>query len=198
MIGQVLAIEPSGERFLKIQFFSNESGLSMGLLRHSKKGSGSTRPDIFDQAEVTWQRSSGAGASFCSDYRLIHRRDKLAHNYRSFEMAARFCRLFLQNGKHWQHPEGPGSRLSKALDLWEEGLPAEVVYLKGLYLLLEDEGLPVREEWWTGLSSPNQQLTKQILSSGWEEIEGNSDLRPSARLLESLEEWAIKHHFQPW
>lgn len=198
MIGQILALEPSGERFTKVHFFSAEEGLGIGLLRKSRKINQLITPDLFDLADLHWDPPKGAGARFISDYRLIQRRENLARHFDSFQAAARLCRLFLENGRHWLQPEGPAERLAKAFDLWEAGYPGHVVYLKALFLLLEDEGLPIREEWLAGLSPGDRSHTKAILVAEWEKIRVDSTLRPTTNLIESLENWATAHHFEAW
>jgi hypothetical protein len=52
---------------------------------------------------------------------------------------------------------------AQAFDAFAEGKAPEVVLVKSLYLLLKDEGYPVRESWWPMLRPDLRGRAKDLL-----------------------------------
>jgi hypothetical protein len=52
----------------------------------------------------------------------------------------------------------------RAYDAFAAGKAPDVVLLKSLYLLLKDEGYPVRESWWPTLRTDLRKAAKRLLS----------------------------------
>jgi recombinational DNA repair protein (RecF pathway) len=148
----VLKTEPTGESFLKLHLLSVESGIFLCLKRNSKRPSSSTTPDLFDQAAVLLESSQQGTMRFVKEYQLIRRREQIGLNYHSLSKAAQFSQLLVHNAAHMPESERLFDLSSRAFDAFAAGKAPEVVLLKSLYVLLKDEGYPVREAWWPTLA----------------------------------------------
>lgn len=187
----VLRKEPSGESFLKLHLLSPESGVQLCLKRVSSKRSGSKpAPDLFDTAEVRLEASKHGTAQFVGDYELMHRRSEIGQSYRSLRYASDFCNLLILNGTHMADLPTLYQLAERSLDAFAERSIPAVVFLKGLYLLLKDEGYPVRESWWPQLPAPMRSHCKALLGQPtpetWTEPEQNSCEESIRHLLDWL------------
>jgi recombinational DNA repair protein (RecF pathway) len=159
----VLQTEPSGESFLKLHVLTAESGIFLCLKRTSKKPGTSAKPDLFDQA-VNYLESSQQGTMrFVKEYQLIRRREAIGQNYRSLRNACRLSQLLVTNAAHMPESERLLELTAQAFDAFAEGKAPEVVLFKSLYLLLKDEGYPVRESWWPMLRADLRGRAKDLL-----------------------------------
>ncbi len=159
----VLKTEPSGESFLKLHVLTAESGIFLCMKRISKKAGTSTTPDLFDQAAIYLETSQQGTMRFVKEYQLIHRRETIGQNYRSLRSASRFSQLLVSNAAHMPESKVLFELTARALDAFAGGKVAEVVLLKSLYLLLKDEGYPVRESWWPTLRADLGEAARRIL-----------------------------------
>lgn len=160
----VLKTEPAGESFLKLHVLTVESGIFLCMKRSSKKPGSSTTPDLFDRATLQLEKSQQGTMRFVKDYQLLQRRDAIGLNYRSLRHASRFSQLLVANAAHMPESEWLFQLTERALNAFAAGKAPEVVLLKSLYLLLKDEGYPVREAWWPTLPLDLGQQAKHILA----------------------------------
>jgi recombinational DNA repair protein (RecF pathway) len=161
----VLRIAPNGESFLRLDVLSLESGGFLCLKRISKKSQQTTAPDLFDTADIHLETSKQGTARFVNDYQLIHRRASIGKSYRTLQHASDYCALIAQNGPHMADPELLFQLTEHTLDAFAEGKVSSIVFLKAIYLLLKDEGYPVRESWWPELPTALRTAAKQILNN---------------------------------
>jgi recombinational DNA repair protein (RecF pathway) len=161
----VLKTEPSGESFLKLHLLTVQSGIFLCLKRSSKKLGSSTVPDLFDQAAILLENSQQGTMRFVKEYQLLHRRDQIGLNYHSLHSASRLSQILVQNAPHLPESERLFERTIRAFDAFAAGKAPEVVLLKSLYLLLKDEGYPVRESWWPTLRPDLRRQAKQLLQA---------------------------------
>ena len=161
----VLKTEPSGESFLKLYLLTEESGVFLSMKRISKKANTSTTPDLFDQAAVILETSQQGTMRFVKEYQLIRRREAIGLSYRSLRGASRLGQLLVTNAAHMPESEILFDMTARAFDAFAEGKAPEVVLLKSLYLLLKDEGYPVRESWWPTLRADLSQSAQRILKA---------------------------------
>ena len=160
----VLRIAPSGESFHKIDILSPESGTCLCLKRISKNPSHSAAPDLFDTADIQLETSKQGTARFVKDYQLLHRRNHIGQSYRKLQHASDFCALIAQNGPHMADSTALYHITERTLDAFaERELPA-IVLLKAIYILLKDEGYPVREAWWPQLPANLREPAKQLIN----------------------------------
>lgn len=159
----VLKTEPSGESFLKLHVLTVESGIFLCLKRISKKATTSTSPDLFDQTAILLETSKQGTMRFVKEYQLIKRREKIGQSYRSLQSASRLSQLLVANASHMPESEILFDLTARALDAFADGKAPEVVLLKSIYLLLKDEGYPVRESWWPTLRHDLRTPAKHFL-----------------------------------
>jgi hypothetical protein len=53
----------------------------------------------------------------------------------------------------------------RTLDAFAAGKAPEVIHLKAIYLLLKDEGYPVRESWWPDLEPSLRNQTLNLINT---------------------------------
>jgi len=160
----VLRKEPSGESFLKLHLLSAEAGVQLCLKRvPSKNKVSKPAPDLFDTAEIQLESSKHGTAQFVSDYQICQRRDAIGRNYKSLLYASDYCNLLILNGTHMADLPALYQLAERSLDAFAERSTPAVVFLKSIYLLLKDEGYPIRESWWPQLPSALRQHTRQLL-----------------------------------
>jgi recombinational DNA repair protein (RecF pathway) len=160
----VLKTEPSGESFLKLHVLTAESGIFLCMKRISKKTNTSTTPDLFDTAVILLETSQQGTMRFVKEYQLRQRRDVIGQNYRSLRSASRLSQLLVTNASHMPESEWLFTLTERAYDAFAAGKAPDVVLLKSLYLLLKDEGYPVRESWWPTLRTDLRKAAKRLLS----------------------------------
>jgi len=161
----ILARQPSGsDAFEQLTAFSPEHGVLL-LLRRVKQSKTSATPlDLFDEAEL-WLESSSQGRTwFVKEHRFIHRHDGIGRSYDALRAAVNLGNLVTRN------PVPDESRVA-VMDLLRTSLTAlaaggrpDIVWVKSLYCLLRDEGYPVKQQWWPGLSSADRDAAVQILN----------------------------------
>lgn len=159
----VLKTEPSGESFLKLHMLTAGRGIFLCLKRISKKSTESTKPDLFDQASVQLENSKQGTMLFVKEYQLLQRREAIGLNYRSLRAASYFAQLLVRNAAHMPESELLFELTARTLNAFAEGKAPEIVLLKGTYLLLKDEGYPVRESWWPELPAEWREPSRELL-----------------------------------
>lgn len=163
--GIVLRTAPSGESFLKIELLSPDNGVCLCLKRISKKNPNQDAPDLFDTAELTLEASKQGSLQFVGEYRVTQRREAIGLSYRSLKYASDFCAILAENGPHMAEPELLHDLCERTLDAFCEKKAPSVIFLKALYLLLKDEGYPIKETWWSYLSPELKTQCREILKS---------------------------------
>jgi len=189
----VLKTEASGESFLKLYVLTAESGIFLCLKRISKKPGNSTTPDLFDTAAIQLESSQQGTMRFVKEYQLLRRRDPIGQNYRSLRHASRLSQLLVANASHMPESEVLYDLAARAFDAYAEGKAPEVVLLKSLYLLLKNEGYPVRESWWPTLRADLREEAKRILSAPSPAQSEKAEKEACERIEEHLTHW-MRHH----
>jgi len=189
----VLKTESSGESFLKLHLLTVESGIFLCLKRLSKKPGTSTTPDLFDQAAILLETSQQGTMRFVKDYQLIRRREAIGQSYRSLRHASRLSQLLVSNGAHMPESEQLFELTARAFDAFAAGKAPEVVLLKSLYLLLKDEGYPVRESWWPTLRMDLREAAKRILRAPSPAQIETTERETCERIEQHLTLW-MRHH----
>jgi recombinational DNA repair protein (RecF pathway) len=189
----VLKTEPSGESFLKLHLLTAESGIFLCLKRLSKKPGTSTTPDLFDQAAILLETSQQGTMRFVKEYQLTRRREKIGQSYHSLRNASRLSQLLVANAAHMPESEWLFELATRAFDAFAEGKSPEVVLLKSLYLILKDEGYPVREAWWPTLHDDLRTQASQILREPAPARLEKSAIESCERIEKHLTLW-MRHH----
>jgi recombinational DNA repair protein (RecF pathway) len=160
----ILSLAPSGESFLKLTALSAEAGAFYCLKRVSKKNPLKDTPDLFDTAEIDLEISKQGSTRFVRDYRTLERRSAIGQNYRKLQAASEFSALLARNAPQMGDSAHLFQLVQRSLDAFCERAHPSIVRLKSVYLLLKDEGYPVRESWWPQLPSPLRNAAKTILN----------------------------------
>lgn len=161
----VLRKETSGESFLKLHLLGPELGCQLCLKRVATKNrSNKAAPDLFDTAEVQLDTSKHGTARFVSEYEIAQRRSEIGLNYRALQHACDLSNLLILNGTHMADLPALYQLAERSMNAFAERLEPSVVFLKSLYLLLKDEGYPVRESWWPNVPSRHRRHTRNLLA----------------------------------
>lgn len=161
----VLKTAPSGESFLKLYLLTIPNGVFLCLKRIPKKALHSSIPDIFDQALITLETSQQGTMRFVKEYQITQRREQIGHNYRSLSSASFFSQLLVSNAAHLPESKTLFNLTARSFDAFAAGKVPEIVLLKSLYLVLTNEGFPVRESWWPTVPSNLTSLAKRQLQA---------------------------------
>lgn len=189
----VLKTEPSGESFLKLHVLTAENGIFLCLKRISKKAGTSTTPDLFDQAAILLETSQQGTMRFVKEYQLLRRREQIGLNYRSLRNASSLSQLLLHNATHMPESQMLFELTERAFDAFAAGKAPEVVLLKSIYLLLKDEGYPMRESWWPALPAELRTQAKQLLQAPAPTRLETAERQTCERIEQHLSLW-MRHH----
>lgn len=185
----ILRVTPNGESFLKLDLLSPDSGALLCLKRVSKKAVQQTTPDLFDTAEIQLEPSKPGGARFVREYEVLLRRESIGRSYHSLRHASEYCALLARNAPQMADPEALFELAQRSLDAFASGKAPEVVHLKAIYLLLKNEGYPIREAWWPDLS-PTTRSTAQKLINSPAPLQSDSQLRETCEpITQQLYRW---------
>ena len=188
----ILKTEPSGESFLKLHALTEANGIFLCLKRISKKSSGAA-PDLFDHAPLLLEHSKQGTMRFVKEYQILHRRSEIGQSYRSLRCASRLSQLLVSNAAHMPESERLFELTARALDALAGGKAPEVVLLKSIYILLKEEGLPVRESWWPSLRADLARSAQHILREPAPAEQSPEDRRLCERIEQNLTLW-MRHN----
>ena len=185
----VLSVTPSGESFLRLDALGAEDGSFVCLKRVSSKQPSKDRPDLFDTAELQLERAKGGNTLFVRDYRVLHRRESIGQSYRSLQYASDYTTLLARNAAHMPDPTALYLLAERTLDAFAERSAPAIVYLKGLYLLLQTEGFPARESWWPQLPPTLRDPAKTLINQPTPGNANKALLEDCETISENLKRW---------
>ena len=186
----VLSLEASGESFLKLTVLSPESGAFYCLKRIAKKKSSATvTPDLFDTAEIDLDTTKQGSALFVRSYRTLKRRSEIGQNYHKLLAASEYSTLLARNSLQMGDYANLYQRVERSLDAFCERAHPTIVLLKSLYLLLKDEGYPVRESWWPNLPKTLREAARNILNQPTPDAKETLSTKDCEQLTENLYMW---------
>ena len=185
----VLRITPSGESFQKISVLTEESGYILCLNRISKKNPLLGKPDLFDTASIQIESSRQGTARFVKEYRILQRRCTIGQSYRKLHYASAFCSLIAQNAPHMAEPTLLYRITKRTLDAFAQKELPEIISLKALYLLLKDEGYPVRESWWPQLPTHLREPARQLINHPSPESASEKQIKMCTEINQNLRNW---------
>lgn len=162
------------------------------MQRLSKKPGKISRPDLFDTADIELEKAKQGPLFFLKDYRLVMRRTQIGRSYRTLKYASDFCSLITKNGPHMADPNILYLISERTLNALCEKDAADTVFLKALYILLKDEGYPIRESWWTGLNSELRSNAKMLINEPAPHTFDPAQSEKCVPLIEHLLNWMEK------
>lgn len=187
----VLARQPSGsDKFEQLTAFSEQHGLLHCLRREPGTSRGATAAaplDLFDEAEL-WLESSNQGRTwFIREHRLLGRPAGIGRSYEALKAAAALAGLVARNPVPDDSQPAIAALLRQTFASLDAGARPDVVWLKALFCVLRDEGLPVKQHWWTQLPATERDAAAQILNQPIGEQ--NPAATEVQRLTRNLEDW---------
>ena len=185
----VLRIAISSESFQKIEVLTKESGYTLCLKRISKKNPLQGKPDLFDTASIQMEISRNGTASFVKEYQPLKRRSSIGRSYHKLNHASDFCALIAQNAPHMAEHTLLYKITERTLDAFAEKEIPEIVSLKALYLLLKDEGYPVRESWWPQLPIHLRESARQLINNPLPESISEEQIKICTEINRNIRNW---------
>ncbi|MEN8725060.1 MAG: hypothetical protein ABF325_05775, partial [Lentimonas sp.] len=185
----ILRFAPSGESFLKLDVLSPELGGFLCLKRISKKNSQQAAPDLFDTADIQLETSQQGTVKFVKEYQLVQRREAIGASYHSLKHASEFSALLARNAPHMAEPDALFQLAERTLDAFAEAKAPEVVHLKAIYLLLKNEGYPIRESWWPKLATSLQPITQSLINEPAPQTTSKEQRNDCETVLQNLYRW---------
>ena len=185
----VLRITPNGESFQKIDILTRESGYILCLKRISKKTLSQTTPDLFDTTDIILESSHQGTTRFIKEYQLLQRRSAIGQSYRKLHHASEFCALIVQNAPHMADPLILHKITERTLNAFAEKESPEITSLKALYILLKDEGYPVRESWWPQLPTHLKEPARQFINNPLPESTSEKQTKRCMEIEQNLRNW---------
>ncbi len=186
-----LGSEPRGDNYLAHRLYTRHQGPLTVLVRRSSNPQKQIAIDLFDEGDFRFELKPGSHTGFLKDTQIARKRRKLAERYDAFEMAARFANVILSNPVSSESIDDTFELLTKGLDSWEDGMNAQAVYLKCLYLYCRQEGYPVKEEWAARMPQAERELTTRALNQPLRDLQ--SETIELKSVFESLEHY-VEHH----
>ncbi len=186
----ILRIAPSGESFLKLDILSPEHGAFLCLKRISKKNpQQQAAPDLFDTADLQLETSKQGTARFVREFQLVQRREAIGRSYLRLRHASEFATLLAKNAPHMAEPEALFLLAERTFDAFTSDKAPAIIHLKAIYLLLKNEGYPIREAWWPQLPAPLKEPTKTWINAPAPEALSTEQSQQADQILLNLERW---------
>ncbi len=185
----VLSRQASGsDSFEQVGVFSGTEGALLCLRRLPRAAAGQPPPlDLFDEAEL-WLESRSQGRTwFIKEHRHVARRPGIGRSYASLQAAARLALLVQRNPVPDDSRAPIAALLQQALGALDAGARPDLVWLKALYRFLRDEGYPVKQHWWQGLTLSDRATAAALLHT--RAADPTAPAEDIARLTRALEAW---------
>jgi recombinational DNA repair protein (RecF pathway) len=182
----VLGRDASGESHDLLTLLEPEEGLLRCLLRRRRAGAGDA-PDLFDEAEVTLEKSKDGGTRFARDYRLSRRRTGIGRDRRALERASRLAGILRRNPPPPESAPVCWKIAQETFDAIATRPRPDAAYFKALWLILKDGGWPVHEHWFSRLGA-RQADAAAVLAAPLDAQTADEDA--VAALSTDLERWA--------
>ena len=161
----VLSRRPPADRFQQFTLFSALHGGLLCLRRLSTKSSStSANLDLFDEADLLLETSNQGRTWFLKEARLIARHDGIGRSYEALRHASAFAATIARNPVHEESRAGVYALLRQTLAAFGATARPDVVFFKALYCFARDEGYPVKQEWWQGLTPAMRDATSEVLN----------------------------------
>jgi recombinational DNA repair protein (RecF pathway) len=161
----VLSRKPPADRFQQLTIFSSLHGGLLCLRRLSaKSASTSAHLDLFDEADFHLESSNQGQTWFLKEARLIARHDGIGRSYESLRHASAFAAMIVRNPVHEESRASVYALLRQTLAAFGATARPDIVFVKALYCFARDEGYPVKQEWWQGLSPATRDAVADLLN----------------------------------
>ncbi len=176
MPGQLLATEalvllkfPPADTFVRLTLFSAEHGLLTALQRlparrlASSSASSLAPLDLFDETALQLESSNQGQTWFVREIRLLARHASLGKTYETLQHASLLAQFIIRNPLPSESRAPAYQHLRTALAAFAAHPRSDIVYLKTLFLLVRDEGYPLKQHWLPTLPAPDRTELAQLL-----------------------------------
>jgi recombinational DNA repair protein (RecF pathway) len=159
----VLSRKPPADRFRQLALFSESHGGLLCLQRLATKSTPTAVLDLFDEADFFLESSNQGQTWFLKEARLVRRHDAIGRSYDALRFASTFAAVIVRNPVHEESRAGVYALLRQVFAAFGTAARPDFVYFKALVCFARDEGYPVKQEWWEGLSAGPRAATAEIL-----------------------------------
>ena len=161
----VLLKRPPSEKFHLLTVFSAEHGALSVLQRLAQKAAapGSVL-DLFDDAALVLASSNQGQTWFVQEARVLVRRSAIGRSYDALRLASAFALVIARNPVDEDSRAGVYALVRQTFAAFGTAGRPDIVYLKALYCFARDEGYPVKQEWWPGLSAADRAAAAELLN----------------------------------
>jgi recombinational DNA repair protein (RecF pathway) len=163
--GFVLQKRPHNERYESLTFFSRTQGKLLCLYPIYKSKKANTAPDLLDCVELYLRQASNMPTFMVQESVLIQKFSAIAHDYQCFLRAFQFTNSICLTLQFQDTSPKLYDLLQKALNAWNAGKNAEIVFFKALFVWVKIEGYPIIQHWLTGLSAQDQVFIQTLLKT---------------------------------
>jgi len=160
----VLNKECFEENYYRLDLFSQELG-KISCLQRLRKVTNQLSLDFFDKASFNLKPSTREGLFFVNETHLIYRHQNIGKSYHALYYSSMWAKALAKNLQYLESFSYLYELSGKAFTAWEGGLCPEVIYFKSLFLMINYEGYPVREDWWKSLAVQKRQIVSRILKN---------------------------------
>lgn len=183
-----------GEKFWLITTLSAEEGASSCLIRQSTKKTGTVVPDLFDEAEITFERPKAGsdGPRFAKEYALIARHTGISGDYAGLVYASRFATVLARNAFPPDARAAVFSVCRSAISAFSEKPRRDATYFKSLWMFARECGLPVREDWFESLSYEDRLCVSSVLRSPLDALDVPA--RDVERVVARMDYWLVREN----
>lgn len=169
----ILGRSVHGEKFWLITTLSVEEGSNSCLIRQSTKKAGTIVPDLFDEAEIVFEKSKpgSEGPRFAKEYTLLVRHTGISGSYDGLVYASRLAMVLSRNAFPADARATVFNLCKNAISAFSEKPRKDATYFKSLWLLARESGLPVREDWFESLAYDDKLCVSTVLKTPLEALE---------------------------
>ncbi len=161
----VLDKEKRGETSVLLTAFSSEEGLVVMFKKMSSKKT-SLVPDLFDEISCQVQLpEANASINFLQQFDILEHRESIGISYEKLCCACELTSIVKLNGAHIYEKQSLFSLLSKALESIEKSTSLAEIKIKFLYLLVKEQGYPIKEDFFKSLPEEDKNKFASILKT---------------------------------
>ncbi|MDX2185437.1 MAG: hypothetical protein SFV32_00755 [Opitutaceae bacterium] len=157
----VLGTHPPTDKYFRVDLFSAEAGAIVAYQRLSRKGG---TLDLFDHVRADLDATPQGEAWFVRDTRLLGKPEGMGRSYEALQHASLFARAVLANPVPDESRIPVYELIGQSLHSFGSGNRPDITLFKSLFVLIRDEGYPLRQHWLPTLSAPDQVKVKELLA----------------------------------
>jgi hypothetical protein len=120
--------------------------------------------DLFDEAALALESSNQGRTWFVREARISRRHVAIGRSYEALQGASALAALIARNSVPPESRANVTALLRAGLSAFEESDKPEAVAFKCLYCFARDEGYPVKQEWFPGLTLADRELAAGLLN----------------------------------